>query len=79
MPAVLALSLLAKGARAADWSVIAGTEDGRPELAVLPFGVVQVAMDGNLGGAVTGLREPRLLPFEGRRPASNVIEGASGR
>lgn len=41
----LAVALVAPGARAADWPVVAGTEDGRPERAVQPIGVVQTVVD----------------------------------
>ena len=48
--ALAATMTASSGARAADWPVVAGTEDGRPERAVTPFGVVQTVAESPLDG-----------------------------
>lgn len=69
-----AILVTATKARAADWPIIQGTEEGRPERAVVPFGFVQVTGEGMLGSEVTGLTKPPLRAHEGERPTFNALE-----
>lgn len=70
-------TLIASPARAADWPIIQGTEEGQPEGAVRPFGFVQVTGEWALGGRVDGLRSKALVPFNGQRPTFNAINDDS--
>lgn len=60
-------------ARAADWPIIQGTEEGQPEGVVRPFGFAQVTGEGAFGGRVSGLQGKALVPFDGRRPTFNAV------
>lgn len=69
---VLALAL---PARAADWLMIVGTEEGRPEVAVKPFGFLQVSAETLLfAEAVKGLEGEALRDFDGEMAAFNDLE-----
>jgi len=77
----LAAAFATRAARAADWPLIGGTEEGQPKSplpgGVRPFGFVQVTTEGMLGGEVNGLTSPALRKFDGTRPAFNELENGA--
>lgn len=68
-----AILVTASPALAADWPLISGTEDGRPERAVQPFGVVQTTTDVSVDGeAPTTFQVRRARPgLRGSIPGTN--------
>ena len=68
----LALACAAPAVHAADWPMLSGSEDGRPEQAIEPYGYLQVLVESTpLAAPVTGLQAPELAAFEGEHHALN--------
>ncbi len=70
---VAAASLFARTARAADWPIVLGTEEGAPDQPARPVGFLQLVGEGSSGARVEGLKSSALSRFEGRRPTFNSI------
>ncbi len=70
---------LPRRARAADWPMIQGSEEGRPDRAFVPFAFLQVVAEGIPASPVDGLEANALVPFNGRFAAFNVLSGEDVR
>lgn len=70
------LALAPSAARAADWPIITGTEEGAPDSPVRPFGFLQIVGEGTFGSRVGGLQSPALQRFEGRYATFNTLPGS---
>lgn len=69
------LLLLAVPANAADWLMVVGTEEGRPEVALKPFGFLQLSAESLLfASPVTGLESDALADFDGKMALFNDLE-----
>jgi hypothetical protein len=61
-------------ALAADWPMLQGTEGGPNPAPIRPWGFVQVAAEGIVGGrALPEMSAEALQPFEGQRPLFNRV------
>jgi hypothetical protein len=74
--ALVSATLAPSAARAADWPIVTGTEEGAPDTAIRPFGFLQVVGEGTFGSRVQGLQAPALQRFDGRYAAFNTLPGS---
>lgn len=71
---VVVASLQATSARAGDWVLAAGSEEGRKD-ALMPWGFAQLLMESTPWTTpVTGLQAPGLAPHEGSHLAAELTE-----
>ena len=61
------------GASAANWEMIQGTEEGRPDKPLQPFGFLQVLAEGVIAGPVEGLESDALDGYNGELAAFNIL------
>lgn len=60
-------------ARAVDWPAVIGSEDGRKDVPLVPFGFAQVLVESTpLRAPVTGLTSPALKEHEGEVASFNI-------
>lgn len=69
----LVSTLVASDALAANWPMIQGTEEGRPETAFQPFGFIQPTYEAVFADPVEGLEGAALQEFNGRVAAFNTV------
>jgi hypothetical protein len=70
----LTLLVASSTARAADWVMLGGTEEGRKD-GIAPWGFAQLLVESTpWTQPVTGLQAPPLLPFEGQHLAAEIGE-----
>ncbi|MEZ4458557.1 MAG: hypothetical protein R3E66_02290 [bacterium] len=74
VPVWLALaSLVPNPAFAATWTMLQGTEEGRPETAFQPFGFIQPSYEQVFAEPVEGLASEALQPYNGRVAVFNTV------
>jgi hypothetical protein len=68
----LLAAAVAGPAAAADWPMLSGSEEGRPEVAMEPYGYLQILAESTpLAAPVTGLKSPELEHLNGEHHALN--------
>ncbi len=71
-PALFSLSITSE-ASAANWPILQGTEEGREEVAIEPFGFLQPSFEAVFADEVNGLTSAGLSPFNGRVAVFNTL------
>ena len=66
-------ALFAGPARAADWVMIGGSEEGRPDVAIAPIAFTQLVVESTpFAAPLTGLKSDALVGFNGATPTFNL-------
>lgn len=71
--AVLLVSFGSSNAVAANWPMLQGTEEGRAETALQPFGFIQPSYEVVFADPVSGLESPDYSPYNGDVAAFNTL------